>query len=236
MELQYPVTFLSSFRITNLMKGNPMDRNPKGGASAPAPAATKATPKTEKERLEELETLVLQGAETIQNVDLAVKEIERENKAMHTRLREILEEEQPKRPWNWKRITWAVLSSASGLALAFWLRKKQPILNHAASASLGMMAFDRIKPLKGFKPLGGAVTGLGSRWAHDNFEPLSIGMAGATYAYAGFKLGEESAAAFKDGFSDRIKALKARLHRSKEVVETEPTETEQAEEEGHASE
>lgn len=216
-------------------------RNIKPAATPPAVNKEHKQPETKPaidplKRLEELEDIVLEGAETIKNMDLAVTEIGQENEAMRRRLREVLDVEEPKRPWNWKRIAWATVSGSGGLALAWFLRTRQPILNHAASASLGMMAFERIRPLKGFKALGGAITGLSSRWAHDNFEALEIGMAGAGYAYATFQIGEASADGFQDGWKkgvERIKALKARLRRSTEVAEE--TET-QPEGEGHASE
>lgn len=219
--------------------------DPRSMKTPPAPAAPAANNKQPDKanptaidpmkRLEELETVVLQSEETIDNMALAVKEIGQENEVMRKRLREILEVEEPKRPWNWKRILWATVSSGGGLALAFFLRKRQPIINHAASASLGMMAFERIKPLRGVKHLGGAITGLGSRWAHDNFEALEVGMAGAAYSYATFQLGEMSVEGFKVGRkfgAEAFERLKARVQKAR--GEAGKTETE--EELDHATE
>jgi len=115
-------------------------------------------------------------------------ELIKENIVRHEALTDALRPEE-KKPWNWKRSIFAAVSGIGGAALAFFLHKKCPVLNYAAAAQTGTMAFDAMD-LKDHKIIGGCLSGVGARYAHDNFWPAEVALSGVSYGTGLFKISE----------------------------------------------
>jgi len=142
----------------------------------------------------------------------------KQNRQMNEALKRELEIENPPKPWNWKRVGLAILSGAAGVATAFILRKRAPVINMAAGACGVANLAKKTSFLKNHSIIAGAGGGLATRWAHDNDN--SIGMttecilAGGAYGELYFDILEkgvevsgEVAKAFKEGYDKGIKKI-----------------------------
>lgn len=154
---------------------------------------------------------------TFKNDDL--NNLIKQTHQMNEALKREIELESPKKPWNWKRITWALASAAMGATTAFLLRKRAPVLNMAAGACGAANLAKKVDVLKNHSMIFGAGGGLVSRWAHDNDNAVGLSvecaMAGGAWGELYFNLGEkgvqlsgEAVKAFKEGYVKATESLK----------------------------
>lgn len=118
--------------------------------------------------------------------------------------------------WTWQRITWAIVASISGGALAWWLNEKKPMINHmAAGVAMGRGMEYIGLPKEHSMWIGGAAGSLLSQWAggQNGAAPvLSIAMAAGAYGEALFAMGEsmaKTAEGWTSIFSEETKSEKA---------------------------
>ena len=155
---------------------------------------------------------------TAEHFRIVGDELEKRSKALN----ELTRDMEPKQDWNWKRLTWAAVSTLSGFGLAWFLRRKAPILNYAAAADTGSMAFGTWAPLRKHKAKGAAISGLAARWAHDQGDNLAgtfleVGLATVSYSHAIFAVGEHAVEGFEAGYKAGMKKVKE--VRQKEVTQ-----------------
>lgn len=142
-----------------------------------------------------------------EELDLLVKQ----NRQTNDALKRELAIANPPKPWNWKRVGLAVVSGLAGVATAFVLRKKAPILNMAAGACGVANMAKKTGVFGKHSVIFGAGGGLATRWAHDNDNAVGLttecilagGAWGELYFTAldkGAEMSGEAVKAFKEGY------------------------------------
>lgn len=171
------------------------------------------------EKVEQLEVAMVEANHELKFSQEAAELARKQSKEWEETLRRQTEIDNPKRPWNLKRLVWAGLSSCAGVATAFFLRKRVPMLNAASGGCAFGNVIGKIPGCKDHALIGSATGALTTHWAHqqENLVGMSVEtiLAGAGYAELTFNVGEalvdrsvEAFQALKEGYQETKEKLK----------------------------